>query len=1122
MERRSGAPPASLHASGVVSSNSSAANVFKGLTSHAAAVRLSKAVRAVLADDAKRIEAESKLEARDTVKRQLLAAHHLVMLTCAVALLAGYGYGAATGRLSTFGGQSSLVVSAVFIILGVGLNIALVLTRSHRLRWEVHGRVSDALLEFERATALYDPTTRALLRDKAGEREGQQDEGFQVVTSDGIVVACSGLWAALEYHDPSSKGSTHAVPVYRDGEWARLPRGLLVKGDLIALMAGETAPAKVRPVDGGATGRRSSVAGVYGMGLAGAPGLALGASAGGVLAGLGGKAQLHAHHHHAHQYHEGHQHHQHQHHHRNTALAGSAQASHLAAASAATSAGVVPVPGRVPPQLRERDVDVLTLCGDLRRYTLLDTPAAATLRRQLRAPHRPQPLLFGDLRSFTTLAGYWQAGLAVLALVAVAVRTGVSNTLPTARVAGGDGDGTPGSVNTRYGGGGFVGLLEGLLLQVPTLVLCLSPITLPLLLGIAELYGTAHLLATHEAVRLRARLKKWRSGLLLDKLHAVQQQKHAAEASAAASAQASVSSVAGEGPYRPRRGSGGYAAMSSEGERGGDDQGFLTAGSVPRRISSLPGWAHSRVSSAVSSVKAMLRRGGQSNRGLELRSSSADGAAGGQVDGGGDLEAGGTGIELRPVPRALDGLSRAQADEIAAQFISEGDAQPRGVAQGGGEAVGGASLGEALEKFDQLEAQRQREAGADAASAAERGDGEQLARPRFTRQVSLASIGSSLLGSIRRLVVASPKADGRHHHTQQQHHGSGERDGARRHTARAHAGAGDGGGGPLDSDISSSARGLFSFAARRHAAAQHAAQTKAALLASVRTRRPDVGDIDDRGEYVPLQYAALASGCAREGGYEDSQPRSSGLSSAGSLDSARGPFISTEGDEQPAASADAGRSHARSEAAASTAVSASGRSTWWFPRWCCSREPPPVDASAVVPLGVASLTRVFDGPALADFAHPGWRDIPLRRIAFYLRRLVLDHPTRITLVVEHGGVKPRLASSRDDAAASAAASLSAADAVSRLRNRLLRDDLMDVGFGLPPVRSPLLTAQLLLRLGSQSEFVCADRGTVTEPQPVVENVMILKGANSSAIVDLHADDASPTGVRFDDKNWRRH
>ncbi len=34
--------------------------------------------------------------------------------------------------------------------------------------------------------------------------------------------------------------------------------------------------------------------------------------------------------------------------------------------------------------------------------------------------------------------------------------------------------------------------------------------------------------------------------------------------------------------------------------------------------------------------------------------------------------------------------------------------------------------------------------------------------------------------------------------------------------------------------------------------------------------------------------------------------------------------------------------------------------------------------------------------------------------------------------------------------------------------------------------------------------------------------MLLKGETGSAIVDLHADDTSPTGVRFDQPNWKHH
>jgi hypothetical protein len=82
----------------------------------------------------------------------------------------------------------------------------------------------------------------------------------------------------------------------------------------------------------------------------------------------------------------------------------------------------------------------------------------------------------------------------------------------------------------------------------------------------------------------------------------------------------------------------------------------------------------------------------------------------------------------------------------------------------------------------------------------------------------------------------------------------------------------------------------------------------------------------------------------------------------------------------------------------------------------------------------------------------------------------------------------------------------------RWRNSLLRDDLVDVGFGLRPVATPLLSSQLLARLGSTTVFCCADRDTVCETEPTVENVMLLKGNTHCTIVDAQADDAASAGL----------
>eukprot|EP01138_Halocafeteria_seosinensis_P014034 gb/GECG01014331.1/.p1 GENE.gb/GECG01014331.1/~~gb/GECG01014331.1/.p1 ORF type:complete len:2081 (+),score=192.95 gb/GECG01014331.1/:1-6243(+) len=80
----------------------------------------------------------------------------------------------------------------------------------------------------------------------------------------------------------------------------------------------------------------------------------------------------------------------------------------------------------------------------------------------------------------------------------------------------------------------------------------------------------------------------------------------------------------------------------------------------------------------------------------------------------------------------------------------------------------------------------------------------------------------------------------------------------------------------------------------------------------------------------------------------------------------------------------------------------------------------------------------------------------------------------------------------------------------------------DVGFGLEPIRTPLLSSQFVLRFGESTSFVCAERPTVCNPELVAEHALFQKGEEGSVIVDLHADDTASHGVRFDDPRWPRY
>ena len=112
-------------------------------------------------------------------------------------------------------------------------------------------------------------------------------------------------------------------------------------------------------------------------------------------------------------------------------------------------------------------------------------------------------------------------------------------------------------------------------------------------------------------------------------------------------------------------------------------------------------------------------------------------------------------------------------------------------------------------------------------------------------------------------------------------------------------------------------------------------------------------------------------------------------------------------------------------------------------------------------------------------------------------------------------------------------------------------DTVDQGFGVTSGPCPPQSAQLLLRLGPLPAHLaarlwmctqrgrgcvcvddgvagactalgCAEPSVLCNPDPAPEMLYVMKGERSSAILDLHHDSASDTGLRFEDVNWRRH
>ena len=64
----------------------------------------------------------------------------------------------------------------------------------------------------------------------------------------------------------------------------------------------------------------------------------------------------------------------------------------------------------------------------------------------------------------------------------------------------------------------------------------------------------------------------------------------------------------------------------------------------------------------------------------------------------------------------------------------------------------------------------------------------------------------------------------------------------------------------------------------------------------------------------------------------------------------------------------------------------------------------------------------------------------------------------------------------------------------------------NVGFGVSEFPPPLVANLLLQRLGATTVFVCADRGTVCEDDPVADTILLPRGASDVVVLDLHADE----------------
>ena len=328
--------------------------------------------------------------------------------------------------------------------------------------------------------------------------------------------------------------------VYRDKQWVQLPTAVLVTGDLVALRCGERAPARVSSIidprlssQDATTASGSNPSSPTGSGAALGEGAGVTAAGGGTDANTGAGAPR--------------------------AMRGRAEAAGFglqpgevprvfepgqrvwtplsttsradAGGPDSTDAGMdgaATTSASLPAQAQAAEPEgghvaaaaraasdsrdkTLQLCGDMGLFVLLETPAERLLYQ---ATHRPasrvEPQVLTQARVLSVVI---HRATLVLALLVAAVHllyyAASSDDLPPSRV-----------------------WLTRAAVDVTALVAAALPLTLPLLLCVAEAFGTAVLLATREVELVRARWKRWSSKLQRDRVLAQQQQRRTVAADA--------------------------------------------------------------------------------------------------------------------------------------------------------------------------------------------------------------------------------------------------------------------------------------------------------------------------------------------------------------------------------------------------------------------------------------------------------------------------------------------------------------------------------------------------------------------------------------------------------------
>jgi hypothetical protein len=470
-------------------------NLFRGLTSLTASKELSASLRKALE------EAEAELSQQDADDRSLCALlvsfDSLVSLFAAL-LLIGHAitefvvFSTDTGDRSWWPPVGALL-AGLFVLAVTILNAVLVSWRTWRLRWESSWRIRSSIESFDHAIEAIVASSDKV---SPGEAAGR----------------LAALPPPVRFHTHTR--AANVVLVYRDARWVRLPPVLLVAGDVIALQVNQFAPANCEALDEAPIQDvMSSVA----------------HAAASVTRSLQSLPPVH----------------------RRTLRSGQAVRPPVprrllagqdfnrrvfsspemkplrpASAHAAGLEGTLPplsAGGAPPPSVGassakgnlrsviDRATDLLTVCGDLRRYRLLETPGVATVKALVTHPPRPSPLIRTELdRGMQSL----QRALSVCMLVTVVgyciqafldPQPGSSTVWPSLTLVIGSQADDAALTFTSWGSSLAAALSVQLVLW--------TCIALPAWVQVAEALLTAHTLAHADSAMTGLRWMQWRRSL---------------------------------------------------------------------------------------------------------------------------------------------------------------------------------------------------------------------------------------------------------------------------------------------------------------------------------------------------------------------------------------------------------------------------------------------------------------------------------------------------------------------------------------------------------------------------------------------------------------------------------